>query len=209
MYACLAADGERYVSNRRLDGCYAVLIERARVPGHAAVAVPGAPVQRLAPRPAAARGARAAQPFAQLIQDAASIHGVDPALVKAVITVESGFDSEAVSPKGAVGLMQVIPATGLRYGVVARSQEDAARKLLDPAINVHAGVRLLSELKQKFAGDLRLVLAAYNAGEGAVRRYNNQVPPYDETERYVASVIDHYRRLTAQSAAVPAPYRQN
>lgn len=128
-----------------------------------------------------------------LIRQAASKHGIDPALVKAVIAAESGFNPQAVSPKGAIGLMQVIPDTGARYGVTGDARRTAAQKLADPKINITTGVRYLSDLLRMFSGNLELVLAAYNAGEGAVQKHGNDVPPYAETQNYVKTVMQFYR----------------
>jgi soluble lytic murein transglycosylase-like protein len=128
-----------------------------------------------------------------LIRQAASKHGVDPALVKAVISAESGFNPQAVSPKGAIGLMQVIHETGERYGVTGDARRSAAQKLADPKINISTGVRYLSDLLRMFSGNLELVLAAYNAGEGAVQKHGNDIPPYAETQNYVKTVLQFYR----------------
>ncbi len=137
--------------------------------------------------------------FEGLIQQFATQHKVDPALVKAVIAVESAFQPDAVSPKGAMGLMQIIPETGARYGVAADKKRSAAQKLLDPAINLRVGTLHLSNLLALFPGHLELALAAYNAGENAVQRYDNKVPPYPETREYVKLVRQFY------SLFLPAP----
>ncbi|CAJ0818365.1 lytic transglycosylase domain-containing protein [Ralstonia flaminis] len=128
-----------------------------------------------------------------LIREAASKRGIDPAFVKAVIAAESGFNPQAVSPKGAIGLMQVIPDTGARYGVTGDARRTAAQKLADPKINITTGVRYLSDLLRMFSGNLELVLAAYNAGEGAVQKHGNDIPPYAETQNYVKTVMQFYR----------------
>jgi len=112
-----------------------------------------------------------------IVQRAAALHGVDPALVHSVIAVESGFNPLAVSPKGAQGLMQLIPATARRFGVIDS---------FDAQQNIEAGVKYLRYLQDMFHDD-RLALAAYNAGEGAVQKYGG-VPPYRETEEYVRKV---------------------
>lgn len=137
-----------------------------------------------------------------LIRQAASKHGVDPAFVKAVIAAESGFNPQAVSPKGAIGLMQVIPATGERYGVTGDARRTTAQKLSDPKTNIATGVRYLSDLLRMFSGNLELVLAAYNAGEGAVQKHGNDIPPYAETQNYVKTVLQFYRYYNPL-AAVP------
>ncbi|MEO8039430.1 MAG: lytic transglycosylase domain-containing protein [Betaproteobacteria bacterium] len=124
------------------------------------------------------------------VQAAARAHGVDAALIHAVISAESGYNRFARSPKGARGLMQLIPETGARYG---------ATNLLDPRQNIDAGTRYLKDLIAMFGNDLRLVLAAYNAGEGAVLRYGN-IPPYAETRQYVPKVLAYYKRYSKASA---------
>ena len=117
---------------------------------------------------------------------------VDVALVKAVVAVESAFEPEAVSPKGAVGLMQVIPETAQRYGLNDDKRRTVAQKLLDPAINLDMGTRHLRALLALFTGDVALTLAAYNAGEGVVLRYDKQIPPYPETQEFVRLVQQFY-----------------
>lgn len=128
-----------------------------------------------------------------VIAPIARAQNVDPALVKAVMAVESGFNAGAVSPKGAIGLMQVIPDTGMRFGVSADASRTVEQKLADPRTNISAGVRYLRWLMELYPNNLELVLAAYNAGEGAVQRYNNQIPPYPETRQYVSTVLQFYR----------------
>lgn len=133
------------------------------------------------------------------LQKAAEKTGVDYDLLKAVIAVESGFDAEAVSPKGAVGLMQLMPATAERFGVSANKKRSLQQQLADPAVNVPAGARYLSYLMDLFPGRLDLVLAAYNAGEGAVNKYGKSVPPYKETLNYVKAVTGIYEQLQASN----------
>lgn len=121
--------------------------------------------------------------YQNMIKEIASRHGVDAELVKAVIQVESNYNDRARSPKGASGLMQLMPATAARYGV---------QSIFDPSQNIEGGVRYLKDLMQLFKSDLRLAVAAYNAGEGAVQRYNNEVPNYQETQNYVLKVLALY-----------------
>jgi soluble lytic murein transglycosylase-like protein len=128
----------------------------------------------------------------ELIEKAAARHEVDPLLVHSVISVESAYNTKAVSPKGAQGLMQLIPATARRFG---------AADAFDPAQNIDAGVRYLKYLNMLFPNDLRLALAAYNAGEGAVWKYGNAVPPYRETEQYVYKVGQRYGKARKAAAA--------
>ena len=145
--------------------------------------------------------------FAPLIERNAKLHHVDPALVKAVIAVESAFEPAAVSPKGALGLMQLTPDTGARYGIVADKVRTAEQKLLDPAINLSIGTRYLRDLLALFANDLSLALAAYNAGEQAVRHYKQSIPPFPETQEYVKLVRQFYALYRPPPPAPPPPTR--
>jgi soluble lytic murein transglycosylase-like protein len=129
-----------------------------------------------------------ASAYSGLIDRTARGLALQPALLRAVIAVESAFDTRAVSRAGAQGLMQLHPATARRYGV-----GDA----FDPEQNVHAGARYLSDLLHRYGNDLELALAAYNAGEDAVDRHGRHIPPYRETLQYVPAVLKLYHRLLA------------
>ena len=111
---------------------------------------------------------------------------VDAGLIRAVISVESGYNPMARSPKGATGLMQLMPDTARKYGV---------KNIRDPAQNIHGGARYLAALKEMFGNDLKLVLAAYNAGEEAVLKHGRRIPPYRETAAYVPKVLEFYRKF--------------
>lgn len=126
--------------------------------------------------------------FTPLIERHAKANGLDPHLVKAVVAVESAFDPRAISPKGAIGLMQVIPATGERYGLASDAKQTVEQKLLDPATNIRIGTRYLADLMQRFDRDSTLALAGYNAGEQAVERFDRRVPPFAETRAFVKLV---------------------
>ncbi len=126
--------------------------------------------------------------FSRKIAEAAREHRVPEALLHAVITVESAYDPNAVSRAGAVGLMQLMPATATRYGVFNRH---------DPFANLNGGTRYLRHLMDLFDNNLNLALAGYNAGENAVKKYGNQIPPYDETQNYVRKVLELYRQQVA------------
>lgn len=148
----------------------------------AAAASPGL---RLATAPAA-EAAPSAE-LRSLINDVARTYGHDAQLLHAIIHVESRFNPNAVSPKGAIGLMQVMPATAERVGV-----QEPQRTLFDPETNLHAGARYLRLLMDMFSDRPDLAVAAYNAGEGAVLRYQGQVPPFRETQAYVRDVMQRY-----------------
>jgi soluble lytic murein transglycosylase-like protein len=129
------------------------------------------------------------------LRAASAQHGVDYELLQAVIAAESGFDATAVSPKGAVGLMQVMPATATRFGVSGDARRSVEQKLADPAVNVPTGTRYLRHLLDLFPGRMDLAVAAYNAGEGAVQRAGNRIPAYKETQNYVRTVLGLYAQL--------------
>jgi len=134
------------------------------------------------------------------LRDAARRHDIDYELLQALVATESGFDPQAVSPKGALGLMQVMPETAARYGVRDDARTTVAVKLFDPRVNVATGSRYLSDLIDLFPGRLDLALAAYNAGEGAVQKAGNRVPNYPETRNYVATVMQLYAYLKPSAA---------
>jgi Transglycosylase SLT domain len=116
-------------------------------------------------------------------------YGMDPLLIYAQMSQESAFKKRATSNKGASGLMQLMPPTARRFGVT---------DIYDPQQNIDAGIKYMRWLLDKFGGDIRLALAGYNAGEGAVMKYGNQIPPYNETQEYV-------RRITARYASIRNP----
>ncbi len=118
--------------------------------------------------------------YDRIINDASELYGIDPYLIKAIIKTESNFNPYALSNKGACGLMQLIPATAKRFGV---------NDIYDPRSNIYGGTKYLNYLMEFFKGDLTLVLAGYNAGENAVVKYNNKIPPYKETKNYVKKVL--------------------
>ena len=132
-------------------------------------------------------------PFRDALHQAATVHGVDAALLRAVIGVESAWRADAVSPKGAIGLMQLMPDTARRFGTTQPQ---------DPAANLNAGAAYLRYLIDGH-DNLGLALAAYNAGEGAVLRHRG-IPPYAETRHYVPKVLAAYARLKEQPAS---PYK--
>lgn len=126
------------------------------------------------------------------MRDAAKTHNVDFELLQAIIVAESGFDHLAVSPKGAIGLMQLMPETAKRFGVKADKNKSVEDKLRDPKTNINAGAKYLRKLITMFPGKLELAIASYNAGEGAVQKYGNKIPPYKETQNYVKTVVQTF-----------------
>ena len=128
--------------------------------------------------------------YSRHIFEAARLTRLEPALIHAVISAESGYNPFARSRKGAVGLMQLMPDTAKRYGVKNR---------LDPAQSIHGGARYLRDLIRLFNNDLQLAVAAYNAGENAVVRHGNRIPPYSETMTYVPRVMSYYKKYRTTS----------
>ena len=126
-------------------------------------------------------------PYNHEVVAAAKETSLDPALIHAVIATESKHNPRAQSNKGAFGLMQLMPATARRFNVQDRN---------DPKQNIVAGAKYLRELLTLYKGDLKLTLAAYNAGPGAVKKYSNQIPPYRETMHYVPKVLKYYQQYS-------------
>ena len=142
---------------------------------------------------------RKRQEFAPIIQAACDKYNVDPDLVNAVIQVESAYNKQAVSHAGAIGLMQLMPATASRFGV---------KQIKDPEENVHGGVQYLKFLLDLFNNDLSLAVAAYNAGEGAVQKYQG-IPKYTETQNYVKRVLSIYGKDNLPGASAKVVYQYN
>lgn len=174
--------GSRIVTDHPLNNRDYRLVRQSRDSKGAGTLISGRKIQYAVTDPAA---------YDRLIQRTASAHEVDAALIKAVMHIESAFNPHAVSDKGAMGLMQVMPDTAKRYGV-----ED----LFDPVQNVRAGALYLKDLQKLFKNNTRLVLAAYNAGENAVLRHKG-MPPYDETQDYVRKVMKVHREYSGAQQA--------
>jgi soluble lytic murein transglycosylase-like protein len=181
IYAFTDPSGTTHFSNIPDDTRYRLIVK-----------TPVAPTPHALPadaKRAATWLARSSQ-YDAAIGRAARMADVHPELLRAVIVVESGFNPRAISRRGAVGLMQLLPATARRYG---------AFNAFDPEQNIGAGARYLAALINRYGLDrLELVLAAYNAGENAVEKYGQRIPPYRETQAYVPNVIRMYRALRLQ-----------
>lgn len=136
-------------------------------------------------RVVARRTIRVAPPYDGEIRQVAARYRIDPLFIHAMVAQESAARPQARSHKGALGLMQIMPATGAMLGV-------APAGLFDPATNLDAGARYLKKLQKRFGTDFALILSAYNAGEGAVERYGNRIPPFAETQAYVTKVMGRY-----------------
>ena len=199
-----AAGASGFVLAQRL--CLATLVRSPSAPATSpedeAVAAPALlmppPTPQAKPRAAVpatpstrrdAAGQARIRAVAPLVAEVAQRHDIDPLLLHALAHIESRHQSQAISAAGARGLMQVMPATGRDMGVMAD------RELLTPEANLEAAARYLKRLQARFGSDLSLVLAAYNAGEGAVERYGRRVPPYAETQAYVRNVLAVYAEL--------------
>lgn len=171
IYSYTDAGGIAHFSNVPDNKNYKIIVVTQRAENRPAGGAASPPVQL---------GQAGKSRFAPLVEEAARAHQVDAALLHAVITAESGYNPAAVSNKGAVGLMQLMPETARRYGV---------ENSFDPAQNIHGGTRYLSDLLQMFNNNLELAVAAYNAGENAVIRHGYSIPPYRETLAYVPKVL--------------------
>ncbi|MFQ5993745.1 MAG: lytic transglycosylase domain-containing protein [Acidiferrobacterales bacterium] len=174
MYVYQATDGSWAFTDYALTGSQYTLVRKAPQARGAAIAARSSDARH--------RGDPAA--YDRIIRRMARVYDVDAALIKAVMHAESAFNPYARSRKGASGLMQLMPDTAHRYGV---------SDIYDPVQNVRAGVRYLSELIEQFNNKMHLVLAAYNAGEGAVKQHKG-IPPYAETRKYVKKVLRYKRR---------------
>src|SRR6267142_1402502 len=172
------ADGDSLVLTLRSGG--EIVCDASAVARFAPDEVPYPEPEVAAPAPAAPVQAEVtAVPYGEIIDKVAAAQGVNAKLVKALVQVESAYQPRARSPKGAMGLMQLMPATARQYAVADP---------YDPAANIEAGIKHLKSLLQRFPKSVALALAAYNAGEGAVTRFN-AIPPYAETRNYVSRIL--------------------
>ena len=210
VWGYIDAKGVAHFSTKKLDECYELFFKGGEnfsaeksdklMPAHGKAGSAHAPTKLLAyfdvsPNYKAVK---------HLLKDASQTHGIDYELLQALIATESGFDTFAVSPKGAVGLMQLMPPTAERYGVKSDKKAPIEKKLTDPKTNIKAGASYLSDLIKMFPGQLELAVAAYNAGEGAVQRAGNKIPNYPETKNYVKTVMQLYGHLKPPAVMLEA-----
>jgi soluble lytic murein transglycosylase-like protein len=184
IYAYAAEDGTVSLTNLPTDGRFTLLVG---VPEQTSPNL-GRADRKGKSNPAKADSRLAG--YRMIVDEVSRTYGMESALLHAVISVESRYNPKAVSKKGAVGLMQLMPQTAKRYWV-----SDA----FDPRQNLDGGAQYLRDLLRMFNNDLHLALAAYNAGEQAVMKHGNRIPPYGETQRYVPLVLDRYKRFQTDS----------
>ena len=195
IYGYIDAQGGVHFSATRLDERYQLLTKGNRF-GMLSLGGDGSTRAALKERLLAHPNLKLYEP---LLKAASVEFAVDLALLKAVVAAESGFNPDAVSPKGAVGLMQIMPGTAERYGLASDGKRPVEEKLRDPKLNIRIGARYLADLFKLYPRQLHLVLASYNAGEGAVQQYGNTVPPYDETRAYVDWVNALHQAFRSQA----------
>jgi soluble lytic murein transglycosylase-like protein len=194
LWGYVDAQGVAHFSSKKEDSRYTPVLRQSgedvgRVPGKVASR------QALLTWLAFAPEVKALLP---ILREAEAATGVDVELMQALIAVESGFKPDLVSPKGAIGLMQITPDTGERYATKAeRAARPVEERLRDPRSNIMAGARMLADLSRRMGG-IAPALAAWNAGEGKVRRHGGKVPPFAETEAHVHLVLEIYWELLQQ-----------
>ena len=203
IYGYVDADGTAHFSTERLDDRYQLFMRGDGPFDSTQLGAPASSESPLAGFLTRHPGLKKVEP---LLHDAAREFDLEPALLKAVMAAESGFNTKAVSPKGAIGLMQIMPATAERYGLQGDRKKSLEQKLTDPKINIRLAARYLRDLHKMFPSQPDLVIASYNAGEGAVQKYKNTIPPYAETRSYVQIVKQFYQlyKPAAQSLSIAA-----
>jgi len=199
LYGYVDADGLAHFAAEKVDARYQLFARGDRF-----AALPAAAADLLAPPARLRSEPPAMKRYATMLEQAAREFALEPALLKAIASAESGFDPDAVSPKGAIGLMQVMPATAERYGLVGDARRSLAQKLRDPRTNIRLGARYLADLTRLYPRQPRLVIASYNAGEGAVQQYQHTIPPYRETRDYVELVSALYAAYRSTAASESA-----
>ena len=203
IYGYVDADGTAHFSTERIDERYRLFMR-----GNGSFDSTQLSTQEQTETPLAGFLTRhpGLQKVEPVLQAAAKEFDLDPALLKAVMAAESGFNPNAISPKGAIGLMQIMPATAERYGLQGDRKKSIEQKLADPKTNIRLGARYLRDLNRMFPARPELVIASYNAGEGAVQKHRNAIPPYPETRSYVQIVKQFYQlyKPAAQSLSIAA-----
>lgn len=198
LWGYVDAKGVAHFANTQVDPRYELFMrgdvgrgDAAKENETKAVAVPTAP-RRLLAFFDVSTNYKAVRPYMRQVSER---HQIDYELLKALIATESGFDPKAVSPRGAVGLMQLTPVTAQRFGLSAEPKGNLAQRLADPQTNIAVGAEYLAYLMRMYKGDVELALAAYNSGEGSVQRAGNQIPDIAETKNFVQTVMQLYRVL--------------
>ena len=197
LWAWIDGRGVAHVALQPLDGRYRLVLgphhaRTGRVTGKADAAAGLLTWLEIAPQ------VRVMRPW---LRDAARMHGVDVELLTALIAVESGFDASAVSPRGAMGLMQLTLESAGRYAGATTAQRPLDELLLEPCANIHIGARMLADLLRRF-GRVDMALAAWNAGEGTVRRHGGAMPPIAETRSHVQLVLELYWAMLQRSQRI-------
>jgi len=193
LWGYVDGDGVAHFADRQLDSRYSLVIGDSAASAPAAIKVPGKTTSasailtwlEIAPE------VKRVQPW---VREAAARHGVDRELINALIAVESGFNERAVSPRGAVGLMQIMPATAAPLMPKGDDQRDVAERLAEPRTNIGVGARLIADLIKRHQR-IDIALAAWSAGNEAVRRSGGQMPAIDETRAHVQQVLELYWAL--------------
>jgi hypothetical protein len=200
IYGYVDAKGAYHLSSTKLDSRYSLISQGTKFQSGSMTSVGNSrrlALGRVIGDPRLVR-------YEPLLRAASDEFFVDFALLKAVMTAESGYNPDAVSPKGAIGLMQIMPATAERFGLTGSNGQSVKQKLFDPETNIRLGTRYLASLFEQFPGRQDLVLASYNAGEGAVRQYGKAVPPYVETRNYL-DLVTQLHEIYSTSASVTGP----
>ena len=193
LWGYVDGEGVAHFAERQLDSRYGLVIDDAKRPTKATDKVPGktTPSSAILTWFDISPDVKRVQPW---VHEASTRHGVDAELINAVIAVESGFNERAVSPRGAVGLMQLMPTTAARFLGKGDNLRVTAERLAEPRTNIAVGAQLLAELLKRHAR-IDIALAAWSAGDEAVRRSGGQMPPIDETRAHVHQVLELYWAL--------------
>ena len=195
IYGYVDEQGVSHFSAEKTDARYQLLVRGNRF-GSLELGPSGRARQALTTRLTEHPGLKTYEP---MLKTASIDFAVELPLLKAIMAAESGFNPDAISPKGAIGLMQIMPMTAERYGLAGDGKRSIEEKLRDPKTNIRLGARYLADLSRLFPGQQDLVIASYNAGEGAVQQYRNAIPPYPETRNYVELVTQLHQVYQSRS----------